>query len=280
MKKKVLMSVDVEDWFQVETMREKFPLKSWKFQSYRVENNINRILDLFDQSDTKATFFCLGGLAKKFPDMIRLIHSEGHEIASHGSSHQMLNELSDKQVRIELFESKAVLENIIGDQVFGFRAPTFSIRDSIYPLLKEAEYTYDSSLNLFKHHDKYGSVDMKNFREISPGFLEHKLGIKVLTIPTLKSLGLEIPWGGGGYFRLIPYYLYKKGVQHYLGKDDFFMFYMHPWEIDQSQPRVKGLSMGSYFRHYNGLNRTYGNLKSFLKDFHCTSIADSGIVKE
>jgi len=276
---KVLLTIDVEDWFQVESMRSKFPLSSWSTQAYRVEANVDRILSLLSQKNTSATFFCLSNIAEIFPEMIRSIYAEGHEIASHGHSHQMLDELSDNEVRMELKKSKEILEDIIGDEVYGYRAPTFSIRDSVYPILEETGYVYDSSLNLFRHHDKYGSIDLSNFREISKGILEcNSSKIKVLTVPTLRKLGLDIPWGGGGYFRLVPNFLYKKGVNNYLKKHDFFMFYMHPWEIDPCQPRVRGIGLGNYFRHYNRLRDTYKNLSSLLSDFQCVSVLESELL--
>jgi len=278
--KKMLITIDVEDWFQVESMRTKFPLSSWSSQAYRVEKNVNKILFLLNKKNTKATFFCLGRIAEIFPALIKLIHSEGHEIASHGYSHQMLNKLSDDEIRLEFRKSKEILEDIIGEGVYGYRAPTFSIRESVYPLLNETGYTYDSSLNLFKYHDKYGSVNLANFREISKGILEHSSGVKIFTIPTIEKMGVEVPWGGGGYFRLIPYFLYKKGVESYLNEYDFFMFYMHPWEIDNAQPRVKDIGLSNYFRHYNGLKYTYTNLSSLLDDFNCMSISNSGLLEK
>jgi len=278
--KKILMTIDVEDWFQVESMRKKFPLTSWSSQAYRVEKNVNKILSLLDEKSTKATFFCLGNIAEMFPGLIKLIHSEGHEIASHGYSHQMLNSLSDDEIRLELRMSKEILESIIGEGVYGYRAPTFSIREGVYHLLNETGYTYDSSLNLFKHHDKYGSVNLANFKKISNGILKHSSSIQIFTIPTIEKLGVEVPWGGGGYFRLIPYFLYKKGIESYFNDNDFFMFYMHPWEIDNAQPRVKDIGLSNYFRHYNSLKYTYTNLSYLLDDFNCMSISNSGLLEK
>jgi len=275
---KILFTIDVEDWFHVESMREKFPVNSWKSQTYRIEKNVNDILSLLDQKNYNATFFCLGDVAEMFPGLIRLIHSQGHEIASHGYSHQMLNALSDNDIKYELLKSKGILENILGEAVYGYRAPTFSIRDGVYQLLKETGYRYDSSLNLFKYHDKYGSVDMNNFKKISEGVLDHSSGIRAFTIPVISRLGLNLPWGGGGYFRLIPYVIYKREVRRFLKKNDFFMFYIHPWELDFMQPRIKDIGLSNYFRHYNGLKNTFNNLSSLMDDFDCVSIANSGLL--
>jgi polysaccharide deacetylase family protein (PEP-CTERM system associated) len=278
--KKFLMTIDVEDWFQVESMRKIFPLSSWNSQAYRVEKNVNKILYLLDIKNTKATFFCLGCIAEIFPGLIKLIHSEGHEVASHGYSHQMLNKLSNDEIKLELQKSKEILENITGEGVYGYRAPTFSVSERVYPILNETGYTFDSSLNLFKYHDKYGAVHLANFKEVSKGILEHNSGIKIFTIPTIEKLGVDVPWGGGGYFRLLPYSLYKRGVESHLNDFDFFMFYMHPWEIDYTQPKVKGIGVSNYFRHYNGLKYTYAKLSSLLDDFNCMSISSSGLLKK
>lgn len=271
---KVLITIDVEDWFQVENLRKVFEPSIWDSQEYRVEKNIDRILQLLSDKDTKATFFVLGVLAKKFPNMVKKIASENHEIGSHGYSHIMLSNLSNEQIYEDLKSSKDIIENLISKKVKGFRAPVFSITDKTYYILSELGYEYDSSLYLFDLHDRYGKVDISLFDKKDGILLNHNSGIKELTMPMVKKLGKSIPWAGGGYFRLIPYYIYKNGINNFLKKNDYFMFYMHPWEIDNQQPRINEISMLNYFRHYYGLSSTYSKLESLLNDFECCKVED------
>lgn len=274
--KNILVTIDVEDWFQVETMRGIFPADTWGSQQYRVEKNVEKILIMLNEVGAGATFFCLGSIAEKFPNLISLIHESGHEVASHGYGHVMLNQMSDTEITEDLYKSKEILESIICSEVNGYRAPTFSIKSGLFTILRKLGYKYDSSLNLFKGHDKYGSVDLKEFDNLENGILRHNSGITEFTIPTISKFGVSIPWGGGGYFRLFPYYFYKKGVQHYLTDNDLFMFYLHPWELDPLQPKVRGLSFFSKFRHFNNLAYTEQRFFSLLNDFKCISIRDYG----
>lgn len=272
--KKIIVTIDVEDWFQVESMRGKFPIDTWESQQYRVERNVERILYLLEEKGASATFFCLANIAEKFPSLISSIHESGHEIASHGYNHVMLNQLSDDEITEDLYKSKNILENIICSHVDGYRAPTFSIASHVYPILKKLGYKYDSSLNLFQGHDRYGSVNPLEFENLENGILMHNSGIREFTIPTISKFGASIPWGGGGYFRLLPYFVYKKGVQSYLNYNDFFMFYLHPWELDPDQPKISDISLSNKFRHYNNLARTYEKFSSLLNDFKGVSISN------
>lgn len=271
---KLLLTIDVEDWFQVENLRPVFHPDSWDSQEYRVEYNIDRILELLSKNSTKATFFVLGNLALKFPNMIKKIANENHEIASHGYGHIMLTDLSDEEIYEDLKNSKQILEELTSKKVIGYRAPAFSITDRAYNILYELGYEYDSSLYLFSLHDRYGKVDTSLFDKREGIHLLHQSGIKELTMPMMKKLSKNIPWAGGGYFRLIPYGMYRDGINKFLSENEYFMFYMHPWEIDDKQPRVKEISKFNYFRHYYGLGNTYSKLQKLLNDFECYRVKD------
>ena len=270
MKKNILITVDVEDWFQVENFKPWIPYGSWDAKELRVEDNIHRLLDLFDaisgqivSEPVKATFFVLGWIARKRPNLVRLIQQRGHEIASHGLDHHLCTDLSFDLLKKDMMESKKLLEDITGEPVVGYRAPSFAVTASILDMVGESGYLYDSSYNSFDRHDRYGHLDLSEARqngiayELSDMFFE-------LPVSNLKLADQIIPWGGGGYFRLIPYPVFMKGVKAILARDDAYLFYMHPWEIDPGQPRVKQASVMARFRHYNNLRGAYSKLSRMM----------------
>jgi polysaccharide deacetylase family protein (PEP-CTERM system associated) len=264
-----LLTIDVEEWFQVENLRPLFPPTHWSVQESRVEYSTYRLLDLFDsfQFPVKATFFVLGWIAEKYPQLIREIKNSGHEIASHGCSHLLLNQIEPENLLPDLKKSKEILESITGEKVSGYRAPNFSIDDVSLQLIKQSGYTYDSSYNSFDKHGRYGRISTNGYQKdgiaisIDQNFHE-------LPISNLKIANQTIPWGGGGYFRLLPPAIYNAGVQRHLNNKGAYLFYMHPWEIDPRQPRVKTTNT---WRHYLNLNKTYTRLKNMITRFHnCT----------
>ncbi|MBW1720237.1 MAG: DUF3473 domain-containing protein [Deltaproteobacteria bacterium] len=262
----ILLTVDVEDWFQVENLRPHFPSNSWDSCEFRVENNTHVLLNLFDTFHVSATFFVLGWIAERFPGLVKEIKTRGHEVASHGYGHQLCYDLSSSELKKDLYRSKSVLEDIIGQPVHGYRAPCFSITQELVDLLKEFGYRYDSSYNDFSMHSRYGKID--NIQQHFPNArLNGENSFTELPISNLTLCGKSIPWGGGGYFRLWPFWLFKKGVAQILQRQEYYLFYCHPWEFDPDQPRVDGMRMGRRFRHYVNLTETLERMNNFLTSF-------------
>ncbi len=267
-KKYILLTFDVEDWFQVENFKEYIPFSTWNSFDLRVENNTLKILDLLDSfsSKPKATFFILGWIAEKLPDLVKEIYQRGHEIASHGNDHHLCRNLTEADLITDLKSSKERLETIINSTVYGFRAPSFAIDDKVLKAIERAGYLYDSSYNSFSAHGRYGKIDLSHVKRknalcrINENFAE-------LPISNLTIKNTVIPLGGGGYFRLFPFPLFKLGMQSVLKKDNAFVFYTHPWEFDPSQPKVEQASRGFKFRHYINLHRTEKKLKALITNF-------------
>jgi len=266
--KTILLTFDVEDWFQVENFKEYIPFSSWNDHELRVEKNIHLILDLLDTFpfQPKATFFVLGWIAKKLPAMVKEIHQRGHEVASHGNLHHLCTNQSHKKVEQDLKSGKALLEDIIGHEVFGYRAPSFAINNDILKIIKETGHIYDASYNSFSMHQRYGSIDLTD--KTKKG-VAHEIYDKFFELP-ISNLTINqktFPLGGGGYFRLIPFPLFKLGMNRVLNKEKTFIFYSHPWEFDPHQPKVKQASINYKFRHYVNLNQTEYKLRTMINYF-------------
>jgi polysaccharide deacetylase family protein (PEP-CTERM system associated) len=279
MNQTILLTFDIEDWFQVENFKKCIPVSSWPSCELRVENNVHKILDLLDSMNTphtsrlapngsiKATFFVLGWIAERLPNLVREIQERGHEIASHGYDHILCKEQPAEDLKNDLMRSKKLLEDITGTQIYGYRAPSFSINHNILKIVEDSGYLYDSSFNSFKLNRRYGQLqfgtnnDSKGISiQISDTFYE-------LPITNLKIGKQVIPWGGGGYFRLVPVDLFNYGVRTILSRHGAYVFYIHPWEIDPEQPRVNKIPMFHRFRHYANLGRTFEKCCSFVKTF-------------
>ena len=263
------MSIDVEDWFQVENLKPVIPRESWDTRESRVVRNTSRILDLLQEHRARATFFVLGWVAERQPELIRRIADGGHEVASHGYGHDLIYNLSPAEFRSDVERGKKLVEDVTGQRVIGYRAPSFSITDWAVSILQELGFEYDSSVFPTVAHDRYGrltGVDAGHpILELRPGF--HEVCISCLP---LGRRGL--PWGGGGYFRMLPYKAWRAGVQRILAGGSPYMFYLHPWEIDPGQPRVQGLSPVSRFRHYLNLARCEDRFAALLRDFPWTTV--------
>lgn len=265
-----LITIDLEDWFQVENLRPIFPHEVWNSCEYRVEKSTDTLLRLFDEKGIKATFFVLGWVAERSPSLIRRIVSEGHEVASHGHDHSLLNEKDQSGLRKDISRSKALLEDIIGMRVLGYRAPSFTISNTLLMTLKELGFLYDSSLNDFGLHGRYGRLDLEGFKRVEEKGGFYKLdGILEIPVTNLR-LGQRqvIPWAGGGYFRLIPGWIFNQGIRQILRKKGHYVFYCHPWEFDPSQPRIRELRWDRRFRHYVGIKRTLTKLERLLDNLH------------
>lgn len=266
------LTVDVEDYFQVSAFEKYIPRSSWNDINCRVEHNTHRILDLFEENDARATFFILGWVAERYPRLVRAIYSAGHEVASHGYSHQLIYEQTQNVFRDETIRTKNILEDITGARIYGYRAASYSIIDKsrwALDILYESGFAYDSSIFPVRH-DRYGMPDSPRF----PYKLTTPNGNKLIEFPlsTIKIMGYTFPIAGGGYFRLYPYRFSRKGLGSINRREKQpFIFYMHPWEIDPDQPRVNA-SVLSKFRHYNNLHKCEGRLMRLLGDFEFSTV--------
>lgn len=258
------LTVDVEDYFQVSALAPYIPRDQWDDFPCRVERNVDRLLDLFSRNEAKATFFTLGWIAERYPTLVRRIVMEGHELASHGFGHLRASDQSRAELRSDIDRAKKSLEDISGTQVRGYRAPSFSIGSSnlwAFDTVLEAGYAYSSSVYPVQH-DHYGMPDAPRFPyRVGEGLLE-------IPITTVKLFGRNLPAGGGGYFRFLPYSVSRWSIERFNRIEAApAVFYMHPWEIDPDQPRVTGPGLKTRFRHYVNLRRTEPRLERLLHDF-------------
>ncbi len=260
----IIITVDLEDWFQVENLRGVYPLEGWDRCDIRFDLATKVLLDIFDHYRVLSTFFVLGWVAERCPGLVCEIARRGHEIASHGYSHRLLFGLPKKELEEELRSSKHLLEDITGTEVKGFRAPGFSITEELLDLLAGSGYVYDSSYNAIAFNKRCGRV---NGWETERNGLLEKSGVVEFFIRNLKIGPFVIPWGGGGYFRLLPPGLFARGVDRILSEDGSYVFYIHPWELDSVQPRTKGIGMLNSFRHYLHLSDMFHRINYFLSAF-------------
>lgn len=265
-------TVDVEDYFQVEAMSKAVNFDDWASYDCRVEKNTHTILDMLDERQQKGTFFVLGWIAQRYPNLVKEIDTRGHEVASHGMSHKLIYKQAIDVFRKETFDSKALLEDLIQKPLLGYRAATYSITEkSLWALdiLAEAGYRYDSSIFPMRH-DNYGIPDINP----EPHKLITPSGAELVEFPisTLKKANLTLPIAGGGYFRLFPYFFTRWALRHLNKQGKPFVFYIHPWEVDPKQPRIGGISRFSKFRHYNNLEKCEQRLRQLNVDFKWTSM--------
>ncbi len=260
------LTVDVEDYFHVSAFAKSISRKDWDKHPLRVEKNTYRLLDMFDEAQVKATFFVLGWVADRNKGLVKEIAARGHEVASHGYSHQLIYNQTQDEFREETRRSKSLLEDIVQTPVRGYRAASYSItRDSLWALdiLAEAGFTYDSSIFPVRH-DRYGIPDAKEI----PHILKTPQGHSLVEFPlsTANIFNYKLPIAGGGYFRLYPYVLSRAGLRQVNSRQQPFIFYLHPWEIDPDQPKVEA-SWFSRFRHYNNLEKCESRLQRLMQDF-------------
>lgn len=259
------LSVDVEDWFQVQALAPVVDRGDWSSLERRVETSTDRILALFDGAGVRATFFTLGWVAERHPALVRRIVAAGHELASHGSEHRRADEQDRASFRDDVRRSKRVLEDVGGVEVKGYRAPTFSIGPAnlwAFDVLAEEGYAYSSSVYPVRH-DLYGMPEAPRFPfHTGAGLLEE------YPITTLRWGGRNLPCGGGGFFRLLPYAVSRAAIARVNAAEGrAAIFYFHPWEVDPGQPRLGGLPARSRLRHYLNLHRTEARLARLLADF-------------
>ena len=272
------MTIDVEDYFQVSAFERHIPRDQWRTLPCRVESNIERILTLLDAGNVKATFFTLGWIAEHYPSMVRRIVDNGHELASHGYAHARASDQTPQEFHQDVSRAKALLEDIGGKSVMGYRAPSFSIgARNLWALdiLREAGYKYSSSIYPISH-DHYGMPDAPRFAYYPRG----KDGVLEVPITTVRLMKKNLPSGGGGYFRLFPYAVSRWLLQRVNQEDrQPGIFYFHPWEIDPAQPRQQNVGLKTRFRHYVNLHRTEERLKALTRDFRWGRMDDIFMVK-
>ncbi len=258
------LTIDVEDYFQVSAFSGTISRENWEQIPCRVEANVDRILDLLNEHNAKATFFTLGWIAERFPNVVKKIVSNGHELASHGYGHHRIQEFSPKAFREDIISAKKLLEDIGGVSIRGYRAPSFSVgKETLWAFdeIKAAGYSYSSSVYPVKH-DLYGMPDAPRFPyRVENGLLE-------IPMTTARFGARNVPAGGGGFFRLFPYQLSKRLIERIQREDaQRCMIYLHPWEFDPAQPKVSGAPLKSQFRHRLNLSRTIPRFKRLLSDF-------------
>ncbi|HZU26269.1 MAG TPA: XrtA system polysaccharide deacetylase [Bryobacteraceae bacterium] len=269
-----IVSVDVEDYFHVEAFSAIVPRERWESYACRVEPNTHRVLDLFDQAGVKATFFILGWVAERYPHLVREIVSRGHEPACHSYWHRLIYSLTPAEFAEDTKRAKACIEQAAGMPVHGYRAPSFSItpRSLWAPtVLAEAGFTYDSSIYPV-HHDTYG------FRGVPrrPFVIQTAAGnLTEFPMPTFKVGSLNMPFGGGGYLRIFPSWYTRLGLRRAWAEGLPVVSYIHPWEFDPEQPRMRA-RLKSRLRHYTNLSHTAERLRRLLALGDFRSFRDRG----
>jgi polysaccharide deacetylase family protein (PEP-CTERM system associated) len=259
------LTIDVEDYFQVSAMAPYVARAEWDARECRVEQNVERILRMLEDYGARATFFTLGWVAERYPQLMRRIVDKGHELASHGFAHKRATEQNPQAFFSDIQLAKVLLEDVSGVEVRGYRAPSFSIADAnkawVWECIERAGYRYSSSIYPIRH-DHYGMPDAPRFiHDVRDGLTE-------VPVTTMRMFGRNWPAGGGGYFRLMPYAMSRWALRRVNRIDrQPAIFYFHPWEIDAAQPRVPGIDAKTRFRHYTNLDRMESRLRKLLFDF-------------
>ncbi len=259
------MTVDVEEYFQVAAFEGRIRREAWEHYPSRVALNTGRVLDAFAEHGVHATFFVLGWVAERDPNLVRRIVDDGHELASHGYDHTRATMLDRAAFTADVTRTKKTLEDLSGRAVRGYRAPSYSIgARNLWALdaLREAGYVYSSSIYPIRH-DLYGMPEAPRF-----AFRLHPGAILELPVTTVQVAGCKLPAGGGGYFRLLPYPVYAWALKRVNERDrQPGIFYFHPWEVDPGQPRIDGAPLRSRFRHYVNLDTMEARLRRLLREF-------------
>lgn len=273
---KNVLTFDIEDWFHAEVFGSRFPMHNWDQLESRVKGNTEIILNFLSKKNVKATLFFLGWVAEKYPEIVKFASEEGHEIASHGYTHTRVDKLKPDEFRNEVRESAKLLSSISDKKIIGFRAPTFSITKKTLwalPILLEEGMKYDSSIFPI-YHDRYGIPDAP-----SEPYVIHENGshqIVEFPMPTIRITKYKIPFGGGGYFRLYPFWLSMKFMEKYRDSGRSIIFYAHPWEFDVGMPKID-LAFLKKIRHYHGINKFLERLEIITSTFEFTSFERSSI---
>jgi polysaccharide deacetylase family protein (PEP-CTERM system associated) len=267
------LTIDVEDYYHVAAFASVIQPREWEQYESRVERNVNRLMDILDEYQTRATFFILGWVAERHPYLIRAIRQRGHELASHGYAHQCIYTQTPQQFREETRRSKRIIEDATGESILGYRAASYSItQQSLWALeiLREEGFVYDSSIFPI-HHDRYGIPESSRFGYLVKGHGDS--GLVELPPSTVRVAGINIPIAGGGYFRIYPYAFTRWGISHINHREHQpAVVYLHPWEIDPGQPRIHANAV-SRFRQYFNLEKTEPCLVRLLRDFKFETVS-------
>jgi polysaccharide deacetylase family protein (PEP-CTERM system associated) len=266
------MTVDVEDYFHVSAFAGVVSQSQWLSYESRICRNTERMLDVLDEAGVRATFFVLGWVAEQFPDLVKRIHRAGHELASHSYDHGLVYAKTPEEFRDDLRRAKAAIEDASGVAVVGYRAPSYSVVErSLWALdvLVSEGYSYDSSIYPIRH-DRYGIPTWpRHIHRVE------RAGGSLWELPgsTVRYMGMNLPMGGGGYFRLLPYDWTRMGIRRLNEQEGRpAIFYLHPWELDPDQPRLNAGAL-SRFRHYTNLDQTEPRLRRLLRDFQFGAIS-------
>jgi polysaccharide deacetylase family protein (PEP-CTERM system associated) len=265
------LSIDLEEYFQIHALAGLIQPDMWPDFPSSIEDNTVRILDLLEEFRIKTTFFCLGWIAEHHRGLIKRIHRQGHEIACHGFAHQVIYQQDKVVFRNDVSKAKDILEDVIGEPVRGYRAPTYSItKKTLWALsiLEELGFRYDSSIFPI-YHDTYGMPHAPRFPYRLPDS-----SLVEFPISTLKLGPINFPISGGGYFRLLPYFFTKIALKALMHSNNPFVFYIHPWELNADTPRVAGMDVRSRFRTYVGIGTSFQRFTTLLQDFSFAPIRD------
>ena len=266
-----LLTVDLEDYYHVSGMADVAPIEKWDDFKSRIENNVDVLLETL--GETKATFFVLGWVAEKYPCLIRKISGSGHEIASHGRNHRLITQMSKEEFTTDLELSIKTLEDLTGNSIIGYRAPSFSITDQTswaFEIMANQGLKYDSSV--FPKKRRRGGMARA---ELKPYVIETSSGrIVEFPLTVCSFIRKKLPVGGGGFFRLYPYWMTRAMIKSINSSSRPTIVYIHPWELDARQPRLKSLISRDGFNHYIGLRSTVKKLRKLLLDFKFTTIKE------
>ena len=267
------ISIDLEDWFCVHNLSQIIKPGDWDACELRVRENTERLISIFAKRNTRATFFVLGWVAERLPDLIRKVEAAGHEIAVHGYDHLLLTEITPKEFEADLVKALETIEKCsVKSRPIGFRAPSFTVvektRSWALPILEKYSFQYDSSIFPIGFHPDYGIAD-------SPlGPYKITEGLYEFPMSCMEMFGKRFPFSGGGYFRLFPYAYTKFCMRRVNKQGRPSVFYLHPWELDPGQPRMKNLSLSQRIRHYSNLDQTEKRLEKLLDDFEFTTMRE------
>ena len=266
------LTVDIEDYYQVSAFDSIIGFSNWELQKSRIEANVYKTLKILAQEGVRATFFVLGWVAERFPNVVKLIHTEGHEIASHSYAHRLVYHQTPDEFQADVQRSLDVIQDLIGEKILGYRAPSFSITPKsvwAFEILEALGLKYDSSVFPTRPlvHNRYGfpGAPTKTY-QIRPGFWE-------FPITTFRFLGIDWPVGGGGWLRHYPYEITRWALRRVNAEGRPALVYLHPWELDPDQPRIKA-GLWRQFLHYRNIDKTADRLHALCRDFRFAPIRE------
>lgn len=258
------LSFDIEDWFQVENLRGLYPPESWGQVPRRVNSSTRVILELLEKVNAKGTFFFVGWIAEREPQLVKDVQAAGHEIASHGYGHIIPTTMTMNDFREDAKRALGILQDLTGTSVAGYRAPCFNIDNGRLDILASLGFRFDSSYHPFRLHDRYGTFEVGP--QLAPGVLQLANGMVEFPLTMAQWGPVLIPVSGGGYFRQYPGALFRSLFRMALGNLELGRsLYLHSWEFDPEHPRVQGVDFLSRFRHYNGLKKTLPRMRKFIR---------------